>query len=124
MKFGAYYNALSRYNILKHKGRPPSVEFVNQVVKLAGISQHRFEHVYGFSDKAIMRYVNGTRGLPAVYWHIFYEFDTLDKFYINFNLTLRRVTPHSVRKVKKENPVIATNNKNLIDAYRATINKR
>lgn len=125
MKFGGeYYRALYRRNLIEYKGKPPSIELINKRVKQANVPRERFEIIYDIPLKTILRYKKGVRGFPPVYWHIIYEFDTLDKFYVNFNLKFKRKSKtEPPKKVKEEAPAIANNNKSLIDAYRATVNK-
>lgn len=120
MSFKSYKKELSDKSLIKYKGKPPSIELVQKVLKDSELSKDRFETVYGLPDKTLERYILGHRGLPTVYWHIFYEFNNLEKFYRNFKAKNEREKKES----KKSAPVIAETNKNLIDAIRARISQR
>lgn len=111
-----YKKQLSNLSLIKYKGKAPSVEKVKEILKQSGLSKDRFEIVYGIADKTIERYVLGHRGLPVSCWHIFYEFDHLEKFYATFNT--KRIKQIKETSKKIDAPHIAEKNKSLIDAYR------
>lgn len=122
MRLKPFTKELRESNLVRYKGVSPSIDKVNEVIKKSNLTRNSFEITFGIVLKTIERYVYGYRGLPVVYWHIFYEFDNLEKFYDTFKVKKRRI-----RKNKKEElPPIQTpeNNKNLIDAYRTRIGQQ
>lgn len=110
-------------NLIKYKGKPPTIELIDECVKKSGVRwRYKFERIYGITEKSIERYAKGLRPLPLVYWHIFYEYDNLEKFYATFKIRKKREVKE---KAKQETAsIIASTNKNIIDAYRARINQR
>jgi len=81
-----------------------------------------FERVHGIALQTIERYAKGQRPMPCKYWHIFYEYGHLEKFYATFKLRKKR---EAKEKVKQEVAAIVSKaNKSLIDAYRERLNKR
>lgn len=116
MIFKSYKRQLREKNLIKYKGTPPSIEKVKELISRSKLSRTTFEITYGIVEKTLFWYIRGERGLPAIYWHIFYEFDNLEKFYANFKVRKKR---EQKKQEQKENPVISQTNKSLIDAYRA-----
>lgn len=98
----------------------PPIDLVKKIIEQSKLSRRSFEITYGIVEKTLERYIKGDRGLPPYYWHIFYEFNNLEKFYSNFKAKKKRKAREVVENVT---PTIAETNKNLIDAYRARINK-
>ena len=120
MKFKPFKQQLIESNLIRYNGKPPTIEKVKEVLAQSNLSKDAFEITYGIVDKTLERYILGKRGMPTIYWHIFYEFNNLEKFYANFR-TKR------IKKVKEEikaPPTIAENNKSLIDAYRNKLSQR
>lgn len=120
MRFKPYKQELREKSLIKYKGVPPSIEKVKEILKQSNLSQDAFEITYGIADKTIERYIGGKRGLPTVYWHIFYEFNNLEKFYRNFKA--KKIQKQ--KEVVKSSPPIAEKNKSLIDAYRTKLSER
>lgn len=120
MSFKPYKQELREKSLIKYKGKPPSIEKVKEILQQSNLSKDAFEITYGLADKTLERYIGGKRGLPTVYWHIFYEFNNLEKFYRNF----RAKKIQKAKEVAKTLPPIAEKNKSLIDAYRAKFGKR
>lgn len=116
----SYRKELSEKNLIKYKGKAPSVELVVNILKESELSKDRFELIYGLPEKTLERYILGKRGMPDVYWHIFYEFNNLEKFYRNFKV--KKV--QKKKEVVSPSPTIADNNKSIIDAYRAKFGSR
>lgn len=118
MQFKPYKKELYERNIVRYKGKPPSKELVTECMNKAGMRRETFEIAYGIVKKTLERYQKGLRGLPVIYWHIFYEFDTLEKFYSTFMIKTKR----KARKVADEQvpvtPKISDTNKALIDAFK------
>jgi hypothetical protein len=126
MKLLPFKKQIREKNLIKYKGKPPSMELINScVAKMAEgrklFGRTTFERIYGIPLKTIERYYKGLRGMPLDYWHIFYEFDDLEKFYATFKLKKKRDIK---KEVHKELPAIALKNKSIIDAYRERINQR
>lgn len=119
MIFKSYKKQLRENALIKYKGTPPSIELVKAVLEKSKLSLTSFEITYGIVIKTITRYVLGQRGMPAVYWHIFYEFDNLEKFYSTFKVRKKR---EAKKEEQKPNPVISQTNKSIIDAYRRKFN--
>lgn len=120
MRFKPYKQELREKSLIKYKGVPPAIEKVKEVLKQSNLSQDAFEITYGIADKTLERYIGGKRGLPTVYWHIFYEFNNLEKFYRNFKA--KKIQKQ--KEVVKITPPIAEKNKSLIDAYRTKFSGR
>lgn len=120
MIFKSYKRQLREKSLIKYKGLPPSIEKVKEIISQSKLSRAAFELTYGIVDKTLFWYIRGERNLPAIYWHIFYEFDNLEKFYANFNVRVKR---EKKKEEKKERPVIAETNKSILDAYRERFNK-
>jgi hypothetical protein len=120
MKHLPFKRELRESNLKKYKGIPPSIELVKKTIEKSNLSRRSFEITYGIVEKTIERYIIGLRGMPMYYWHIFYEFDNLEKFYSNFKGKKKRKAKEVVQKVT---PIIAETNKSIIDAYRTRINK-
>jgi len=118
---------ICKQNLTKYKGIPPSHELVRKVIAKgnpAGRKQYgniTFEKIYGITQKTIERYLLGHRGMPVHYWHIFYEFDNLEKFYATFKIRKKR---EAKEKAKQETPVMVSKHKATLDAYREQFNKR
>lgn len=119
MKRMPFKQELRVSNLKRYKGKMPPVELVLKCIKSSGLSRLSFEITYGIVEKTIQRYQKGLRGMPVYYWHIFYEFDNLEKFYANFRVRKKREKKEPVKPI----PTIAETNKSLIDAYRAKFNK-
>jgi hypothetical protein len=120
MKHLPFKRELRESNLVKYKGKPPSIELVSKCIESSGLSRRSFEITYGIVEKTLQWYRKGDRGLPIYYWHIFYEFDNLEKFYSNFKVKKKRKAKEVVQKVT---PVIAQTNKNLIDELRQKLSK-
>lgn len=116
MRLKPYKQELREKSLIKYKGVPPSIEKVKEILKQSNLSQDAFEITYGIADKTIERYISGKRGLPTVYWHIFYEFNNLEKFYRNFKVSEKRSD-------KPDNKPIPIKNKILIDELRAKLTR-
>lgn len=112
---------LREFNLVKYMGKMPTPELIMECMKKSGLSRRSFEITYGIPLKTIEKYIDGQRPFPVVHWHIFYEFDNLEKFYSNFIIKERR---KKKEVVKKEEPVISESNKLLIDAFKERLNKR
>lgn len=121
MSFKPYKQELREKNLVRYKGTPPSIELVNKCIEQSKLSRRSFELTYGIVEKTIERYQNGLRDLPTIYWHIFYEFNNLEKFYSNFKVKIKR---EKKIEEQKATPVISQTNKSLIDAYRAKLSQR
>lgn len=113
-----YKQHLREKSLVKYKGIPPSKELVSSIIETSGLSRRSFEITYGIVGKTLERYITGERGLPTIYWHIFYEFNNLEKFYSNFIRAEKKKTKEKVIQEIKET-VIPKTNKSIIDAYRA-----
>lgn len=110
-------------NLIKYKGKPPSMEVVNACVEKAGLKyRYHFEKIYGIPEKTIERYDKGLRSMPVRYWHIFYEFDTLDKFYATFKIRKKRQVKEIAKREVQQ--VISSTNQSIIDAFRGKLNQR
>jgi hypothetical protein len=120
MKHLPFKRELRESNLVKYKGVPPNIELVKKTIEKSNLSRRSFEITYGIVEKTIERYLDNLRGMPMYYWHIFYEFDNLEKFYTNFKGKKKR---KSNQVIEKPPPVIAQTNKSIIDAYRTRINK-
>lgn len=122
-----YTNELRQRNILAYKGVPPSLELIKSVIEKSKIRYvYRFEHVHGMTLNVIAKcFVDpksrNYRPLNAVYWHIFYEYDRLDKFYANFKRKKNKIKKQEVIKTTPQ--LIAQTNKSIIDAIRSRVNK-
>ena len=116
-----YKDQLRMFSIRKYKGMPPPPELIRSILEKTGMAKYRFEIAYDIPHQTLQRYLDGLRHMPVEYWHIFYEFDNLEKFYSNFKVK-------SVRKKKDKKPVetpaqiiINEKNKSIIDAIRSRI---
>ena len=70
------------YNLKKYNGITPSWDLIEQVVKKSGLKRLAiFEYVWEIPSDTLTLYKNGERGLPARYWHIFYDFDLINQKY-------------------------------------------
>lgn len=121
MKFKPFKQDLREKNLVRYKGIPPSVDMVKKTIEQSKLSRRSFEITYGIVGKTLERYMSGARELPTVYWHIFYEFNSLEKFYTNFMKTQTKKVKEKVKKEIKE-IIIPQSNKSIIDAYRARVN--
>lgn len=121
MRLKPFTRELRESNLIRYKGVMPSMEMVNEAVRKSKLTRNSFEITYGIVKKTIERYQYGFRGLPVVYWHIFYEYDNLEKFYNTFKLKRKRMRKKDNEKVRVL--PIAENNKTLIDAYRARVSQ-
>ena len=118
MQFKPYHRELRERNLVRYKGKPPSSELVTECMNKAGLRRETFEIAYGIVKKTLERYQNGSRGLPVVYWHIFYEFDNLEKFYSTFIIKTKRKARKVEEKPETVAPTISETNKALIDAFK------
>lgn len=120
MKYRPFKQELRESNLVRYKGVVPPIMLIKSTIEKSNLSRRSFEITYGIVEKTLERYITGKRGLPIYYWHIFYEFNNLEKFYTNF----RKKKKQKVKElVEKATPVIAQTNKSIIDAYRTRINK-
>lgn len=120
MKYLPFKRELRESNLVRYKGISPPIEKVKTVITQSNLSRRSFEITYGIVEKTLERYIAGKRGLPMYYWHIFYEFNNLEKFYRNFKTSKIK----KVKEVVKETPIIAEKNKSLIDAYRTKFGRQ
>lgn len=119
-----YKAEISKRNLIAYKGKQPSIELVTQCLEKSGLTRQSFEIAYGIVIKTIQRYQRGLRGMPVKYWHIFYEFDTLDKFYSTFVVKQKRKQKKVEKEQKKNEPEISSTNKAIIDAIRERFSQR
>jgi hypothetical protein len=118
-KYRPQVTKLYRYNLRKYQGVPPSYELVRKVLKDSNLNCARFEFSFSIPITALQKYLMGERGLPAHYWHLFYEFGKLEKFYSNFRIkTPRKPKPKVATPVQT---LISDKHKSTIDAIRSRI---
>lgn len=93
---------LRKYNLMRYKAMQPSWELVQNVIEKSGLKRlARFEYAWGIPTDTLTLYKNGARDLPAIYWHIFYDFDIVNQLYKPLYQTKTRV--------KKKQTVLQTN---------------
>jgi hypothetical protein len=98
---------LRRQNAVKYKATPPSWEVIQSAIEKSGLKRMViFEDVWGIPRGTLTLYKCGERVLPVRYWHIFYDFDTINQIY--------------TKSQKKSKPLqnkttILTTNKTLLD---------
>lgn len=69
---------------MRYKSIPPSTELMQNVIRKSKLKfLSRFEMVWGMPGNLLTMVINGRRGLPAKYWHIFYDFDAVNQIYAN-----------------------------------------
>lgn len=119
MKYRPFKQELRESNLVRYKGVVPPVSLIKSTIEKSNLSRRSFEITYGIVEKTLERYIFGKRGLPIYYWHIFYEFNNLEKFYANFRKKKKRP-----KKIKQARIVkIPEKNKTLIDELRAKLSR-
>lgn len=93
---------LRKFNMIRYRSTPPSWELIEQVIEKSGLKMlARFEYAWLIPKDTLTLYKNGERGLPARYWHIFYDFNIVNQKYSKLN-TKRT-------KEKKSHAILHTN---------------
>lgn len=115
---------MERYNRVKYANMPPpSVELICEVLKKTGLSQYDFEMRFGMYENTIALVKMGNRNMPKAYWHIFYDYENLDKIYKEI---LKIVSGLCKPKPKKKSAisltVVSSTNLNRINELRSRIN--
>lgn len=122
MEYRKPYKLLYEHNVKKYKGQMPSWEIVQGVLDRSNMTMYRFEMVFDITKKTLQRYKNGDRGLPPVYWHLFYDYDNLDKFYRNFKKKKYSKASYKKNKEKaarqKKQVKVSSSNKMILDVFR------
>lgn len=84
---------LRTFNLIRYKGIPPDWSLVEKTIKKSKIKYMEwFEAAFGLPKKTLIRYRMGDRGLPPVYWHIFYDFEKLESSLRSSKTLPRKVT--------------------------------
>jgi hypothetical protein len=116
---------MERYNRVKYANMPPpSVELIVDVLKKTGLSQYDFEMRFGMYENTIALVKMGNRNMPKAYWHVFYDYDNLDKIYKEVTKCIKSALSGVKNKKqpnKKSKVIIPEANKNILDEFRARI---
>lgn len=98
---------LREYNFKKYRGVAPSWELIKKVISDSGLKfMYKFELVFGIPQQSLKLYKNSHRGLPATYWHIFYDFDSV--------ISVNRKSRYK-KKPTKMDTVLGTNKSTIND---------
>lgn len=100
-------------NIVKYKGIPPPWDLIRDVVKKSKLKHlAKFEKVWGIPARGLTKYKNGHVDLSPLYWHIFYDYESVS------NVVKERVkTKRETKKVEVISTVLNSNQK-LLDELR------
>lgn len=76
------HKKLRAYNTQLYKGIPPTWELIEEAVKKSKLKRLAvFERIHQIPQRTLTRYKNGHFMLPAIYWHIFYEYEAINQIY-------------------------------------------
>lgn len=93
------------HNFIKYKATPPSWSLIESVLEESGIrGMYKFELIFGIVQQSLKLYKNGHRCLPVIYWHIFYDFETVRN---NKNKVYKKIK--GTKKHTKTDTILDTN---------------
>jgi hypothetical protein len=102
---------LRKFNIIRYRGEQPTWDLVEKVIKKSGLKfMFKFEDVWGIPNQTLKRYKSGRMFLPAKYWHIFYDFELVNK---TQHIKLHKKNKST--KIHSQKGIISSINKNIID---------
>jgi hypothetical protein len=119
---------MERYNRVKYANMPPpSVELIYEIVKKTGLSQYDFEMRFGMYENTIALVKMGNRNMPKAYWHVFYDYENLDKIYKEVTKCIKTklyTIKKQIKTKKAKSIIVPIENKNILDGFRERLSSK